>query len=189
MIKKLTSFLFKEEEIIIEEAEHEVEPVSIKPLEPLVEKPLRKRAASILEEDKSLPNPVTIEPKPVEEEKLVKKSVMIDLEEKPNPTKREPVQEVQASLSEYRRRNVISPIHGGPEKEAVVDHGNAYALPKTKQKMHVLSPMYGSVKQEGEEDGYVDLNLDLKDMLSSEPVQEEVQASLFDFMTESDDDA
>ena len=38
-------------------------------------------------------------------------------------------------------------------------------------------------------DGYVDLNLDLKDMLSSEPVQEEVQASLFDFMTESDDDA
>ena len=42
-MKKLTSFLFKEEEIILEEEEHEIEEIKIKPVEPLKAPEIKKQ--------------------------------------------------------------------------------------------------------------------------------------------------
>ena len=103
MWKKLTSFLFKEEEIILEEEEHEIEEIKIKPVEPLKAPEIKK--------------PVKVKPEPEEDIKAVsektkefhivsdkkpKRSMMIDLNDKPKETV-----ESTAQNFEYKRKNII----------------------------------------------------------------------------------
>lgn len=185
MIKKLTSFLFKEEEIILDESEHEVEAISIKPLEPLKpleQRPLQKSASLVLEEieaEKALTQ--QSEDFKVEAEKpVVKKSMMIDLEETPQETPLRRTETVQ-STTEYRRRNIISPIYGGPDKGSTKTNVEPITAQRTKMRTDVISPIYGSYQKMEKEEGFIDMDLDLKDMLQEEIVEEDIQTSLFDY--------
>ena len=54
-------------------------------------------------------------------------------------------------------------------------------------KTQVISPMYGSVTEE-EELEEVDLDMDLEDILADEPIAEEIQTSLFDYLEEPESD-
>lgn len=184
MFKKLTSFLFKEEEIILDEQEHTLEKVTIKPLKPMREQ-VEKPAESLVEKK--------VEPEPKKEpviqikEESVKKSVMIDLE----VGKREPKVAHSDSLAkpaEYRRRRIISPIYGGPDKGEGITPTEIQTQNKPKTKTSVISPIYGSVQKEESEEAKLELDLDLQTMLETEPLEEEVQASLFDFIKETEVD-
>lgn len=182
MWKKLTSFLFKEEEIILEEEEHEIEEIKIKPVEPLKAPEIKK--------------PVKVKPEPNEDIKAVseetkefhivsdkkpKRSMMIDLNDKPIETV-----ESNDKNYEYKRKNIISPIFGGDEVEEdqVI---KPLVKPAPKAKTQVISPMYGSVTED-EELEEVDLEMDLEDILADEPIAEEVQTSLFDYLEEPESD-
>ena len=184
MFRKLTSFLFKEEEIILDEQEHTLEEVTIKPLKPRREQ-VEKPAESVVE--KKVEPETKKEPVIQTKEEPVKKSVMIDLELE----KREPrvVQsDPSVKTAEYRRRRIISPIYGGPDKGEGETPTELLTQIKPKTKTSVISPMYGSVQKEESEEAQLELDLDLKTMLETEPLDEEVQASLFDFIEETVED-
>ena len=193
MWRKLTSLLFEEEEIVLEEEELKVEPVKIKPVLPMKDKKLEKP------EPEPLPSYDTIELEVVEkaietptslEADKPKRSMMIDLEEKTEvePEVHKPrIFETKKTKESYKRRAILSPMHRGDESEK--DEMIQTPAPKPAQKHEpitkIISPMYGSLQDENKnEDAFEEelLDLDLKSMIYEDDNDDEVQTSLYDFL-------
>lgn len=194
MFKKLTSFLFKEEEVLIEEEEIVIEPkVKEKPriekVEPFVAP--KKKVEAVKEET---PKEYVVEDIKTNDEKP-KKRLMIDLDDEPAQStfKKEeikPYYETQNNAP-YKPKEVISPMHGGdnlPETPASEKPVAKSRQPLTK----IISPMYGAINIQDEEVEKASeeiYDMELSEIIQNEPKgEEEVQASLFDFLEEMDAD-
>ncbi|HZJ86866.1 MAG TPA: hypothetical protein VFC75_01455 [Erysipelothrix sp.] len=206
MLRKLTEFLFEEEEIVIEEEltpKKEKEAVMIKPVEPLKDNTALKPKES-KQPETNISNQDTIEfdlnkdkfeqlEKLEEQELRIKKekrkSVMIDLEEEavePIIQKTKPkIYDTESPSQTYQRRSVLSPMHGGDAKDFIKEDQEVVAIRKQEPITKVISPMFGQInKDESQEDIlHQDLmDLDLEAMIHEEENDDEVQTSLYDFL-------
>lgn len=193
MWRKLTSLLFNEEEIIIEEEEVEVEEISIKPIEPLTQKTIE---IDVLEKANLVD---AFEPKV--DHKVVakaKKSIMIDFDNadqvKENTKTKEPKKVISikppVDKSVYKSKNIISPYHGGTildENQEIEIKKKSYNRRETVTK--VISPIYGNVHDTEKDDEAFEaltekfMGINLENMIDDEKTSdEEIQTSLFDFL-------
>lgn len=205
MLRKLASFLFEEEEIIIEEEElhpkkesnyeipkiegikaapeKEEQFVALKKKETETETEIENK--SVAEKEEAAP--ATEKPKNghkiqrIDVDKPEKKKV-----EKP-PRKTSVAQPLQSSV--YQPQEIISPIFGGSEKKAEPIRLNKPKVQAKSSENSIISPMYGVVAEESspEFDEEI-LDYDLKDMLSPKEGPAEVQVSLYDYLEDMSDD-
>lgn len=183
MFRKLVDLLFKEEEIIIEEDEHEVEDISIQSIQPIV-----------LKKEETLDMSVVSD---AVEEEAPKKSFRIDVDDSFNQgvtLKTEVKKEnTDNSTKLYRTKQVISPMHGGDFELNEPIHKPSIQSPKKRTPLtEVISPMFGKMGFEPEEAESFEedlLDLDLKEMISddSNSLDDEVQTTLFDYLEELGD--
>ena len=198
MFKKLASFLFEEEEIIVEEEElhtHKEPNYEIPKLDGIKAKSEKVQKV----QEKEVLKQVEVEPTVLNKEenkeavvKTTNKIQRIDVDgiekkvakEKPVTPTEKPQQE-----SVYQPQEIISPIFGGSEKKAEPIRLNKPKKPSKQSDNAIISPMYGIVNEEKEMN--IDqeiLEYDLEDMLSPQKGPAEVQVSLYDYLEELSDD-
>lgn len=188
MWRKLTSLLFEEEEIILEEEElqprKEAKETKIEPIKPLKDKKLVEDTSDTIEID-------AIDETFVEthlETEKPKKSVMIDLEEDKESKVKEHIPRIfdtTKAKEEYKKRSILSPMHGGDDTDESPQTIKDTQVKKHKPVTQVISPMYGSIhEEESEEEVFEDklMDIDLKGMIYEEENDDEVQTSLYDFL-------
>lgn len=183
MWRKLTSLLFEEEEIILEEEEVKVKEIKIKPVEPIK---VDKKIEDTFEIDSIQEMVETLEVKEDIEEKRFK---MINLEEEvEKPKKKEvkprPVYEPIIEAKEYKQKEIISPIHGGPKADdEEIEIERTKRRKNVQSRTQVISPMYGKMYKTPETIKEEILELDLESLIEEEELSdEEVQTSLYDFL-------
>ncbi|HEY4537548.1 MAG TPA: hypothetical protein VIG45_03710 [Erysipelothrix sp.] len=194
MFKKLASFLFEEEEIIVEEEElhpHKEANYEIPKLDGIkarnqkeqesIAKPIETPVSEKVEatpviKEKEMPNKIQRIDVDGAEKKAVKEKVV-----KPAP---------QAKVETvYQPQEIISPIFGGSEKKAEPIRLNKPKKQVKQTENSIISPMYGIVTEEQQNKVAKEvLEYDLEDMLSPEKGPSEVQVSLYDYLEELSDD-
>lgn len=203
MFRRLASVLFKEEEIVIEEeiSDHvgEVEIPELKPILPkekkIVEKP------KTVTEHVDITEPVISE-KPITDmtpdeavnaaSELNRKSRMITADDdlakrKMERAKAARTSELEVKKFEYQRKDIISPMYGGPSQPSKpLDIPKKNKASKHVPVAEVISPMYGKVQEESKvearkiDESLMDLRVD--DIISNEGKGETVQVSLYDYL-------
>lgn len=203
MFRRLASVLFKEEEIVIEEeiSDHvgEVEIPELKPILPkekkIVEKP------KTVTEHVDITEPVISE-KPITDmtpdeavkaaSELNRKSRMITADDdlakrKMERAKAARTSELEVIKFEYQRKDIISPMYGGPSQPSEpLDIPKKNKASKHVPVAEVISPMYGKVQEESKaearkiDESLMDLRVD--DIISNEGKGETVQVSLYDYL-------
>lgn len=203
MFRRLASVLFKEEEIVIEEeiSDHvgEVEIPELKPILPkekkIVEKP------KTVTEHVDITEPVISE-KPITDmtpdeavnaaSELNRKSRMITADDdlakrKMERAKAARTSELEVKKFEYQRKDIISPMYGGPSQPSEpLDIPKKNKASKHVPVAEVISPMYGKVQEESKaearkiDESLMDLRVD--DIISNEGKVETVQVSLYDYL-------
>ncbi len=192
MFRKLTQFLFEEEEIVIEEELKpikEKEEVVIKPVEPL--KDLSREEKPVIKEpvkQDTIEFELNQEELEMLEEKHEKrKSVMIDLEEEISFEPKKPkakIYDTDTQKQTYQRRSVLSPMHGGDALDEAHQAPEIVSVKKQESITQVISPMFGQLNQDHVRDEVLEqdlMQLDLEAMIHEE-VDDEVQTSLYDFL-------
>lgn len=193
MFRKLTSLLFKEEEVVFEQdlGSQEHDDLDIPELKPMTA-PKRTVIREEIIEEPVIETPRTQE---VVVEETRRKTVRIDadapLEEvKEIKLKKEVTARVQAA--QYQPKEIISPMFGGSNKAtaARTEVKQASDAKKRTAKTTVISPMFGAIStyDEPKEETIVDMDLDITDMLSPDRVEEDVQVSLYDFLEDFKDE-
>lgn len=199
MWRKLTSLLFEEEEVVLEEEEVKVENISIKPVEVMKEEPIKNYNLEDTVEIKAVENIIieeeTVQEVPVKEEP--KKSFRIDLddtpEQEPEVAKEKPVIKIydqEKTEASYRSKSILSPMHGGSEE--VASDTPVVAPKKPSSITQVISPMYGSVSQDDTAREVLSetmMDINLEKMIDEEEGDDEIQTSLYDFLEGLDDNA
>ncbi|AMC93459.1 hypothetical protein AOC36_05540 [Erysipelothrix larvae] len=213
MLRKLTSLLFREEEIVIEEEDLEIEPVNIPPIKPIQSSSPQPSTTTqqTVHRPQTQAQPVS---KPVMNQEMTqrdvsatptpqvqaRKSFRIDLD---NAAQNQPVQSVQETPREVRRdtskpyvaHEILSPIHGGSQlQNEPLSKPKQTPVKKRTPLTEVISPMYGKVEEpESQGSGPVDLSileLDVESMITPDydktSKTDEVQTTLFDYL-EGDD--
>ncbi|AZK44508.1 hypothetical protein [Erysipelothrix piscisicarius] len=203
MFRRLASVLFKEEEIVIEEeiSDHvgEVEIPELKPILPkekkIVEKPKIVTEHVDITETVIREKPITdMTPDEVANtaSELNRKSRMITADDdlakrKMERAKAARTSELEVKKFEYQRKDIISPMYGGPSQPS-----EPLDIPKKKYPSkhvpvaEVISPMYGKVQEESKaetrkiDESLMDLRVD--DIISNEGKGETVQVSLYDYL-------
>lgn len=199
MFKKIVNFFFTEEEEYIHEEELNSNDTSdqlkVHPIKPFVNEPkieeMPKSKPSVLEHVE-LSQSVTLDKESKERpiEVMEKRPVMINVDDPISSVrevtlKKEPVKPI--APTKYQPTEIISPIYGGPKPTAKVNPVSTIRQEAAKKTItsSVISPMYGAIVSENEEAKQrVDMNLDVKDMLTPERKNEEVQVSLYDYLEE-----
>ncbi|CAM3608121.1 hypothetical protein G7061_07485 [Erysipelothrix sp. HDW6B] len=206
MFKKLTSLLFKEEEIVIEEEiekhdKKEEESLVIPNLKPMVAKPKETKVepASVV----STPAPTFKDSQKeeihnsAESTQETRKSMMIDVDIDTHPEVKESKVKTEEKTSarrevKYQRKEIISPIFGGSDNgaEPLSNAKPHYQDAKSRApKTSVISPMFGQIEvtepvhEQISEDV---MDMDVTELLAPERTEEEVQVSLYDYLEELD---
>lgn len=186
MFKRLTDFLFKEEEVIIEEevldkkkewGSKPAEPIlKVEPLKPVEREVSVKPAVESFDSIKD------------DELEKPKKRIMIDLDERPlRPMAKTDIKRVVEEVP-YTPKEIISPMYGGstlPESTETKPVGKS-RQPLTK----VISPIYGAITQDNDDlsDQKV-YDMSLEDLIQPDlKDSEDVQVSLFDVLQEREID-
>lgn len=177
MLRKFTDFLFKEEEVIIEE-----EDISVK----------KERVEPILKVEPIKPVFKEVEPKPVIEQEQAdnkpKKRIMIDLDERPLRQPSSPTINRVVEKTPYSPKEIISPIFGGSTLPEPIDNK---PVGKSRQPLtKVISPIYGAVVEDDTTESEIDVyELSLQDLIQPEVKDnEDIQVSLFDVLQENESD-
>lgn len=194
MFRKLTSFLFKEEEVVFEQDlnHEEKDDLHIPELKPM-SAPKREIKKEVVVE------PNFIEETPIEKaadiEEPRRKAVRIDADEplhevKEVKLKKEVVPKNQQI--QYQRKEIISPMFGGTNTATSQESEpkKPSDVKKRTTKTTVISPMFGAVTSYEEEtvEQEVDMDLDITEMLSPDRVDEDIQVSLYDFLEDFKDE-
>ena len=205
MLRKLASFFFQEEEIILEEdlkaeSEENYKIPEIKPMKArrAVEKPVESES-KVFEAEKQSP----VEARSTEEEPVIEtvspeiaqnKSKKITADSQASlqrPVDKRSVN-IPVEKEEYQPQEIISPIFGGSQKEGpkkVPSKVSKEVLEDKRSKTTVISPMFGLMEEDSNDIFDKNLmNYDLRDMLSANEDAEEVQVSLYDFLEELEDE-
>lgn len=187
MWRKLTSFLFDEEEIIVEEElgtpkKVKEEEVVIRPVQVLQEK---REPISLEPIDLTDDKPVLEEIQETIEFKTPKKSFRIDLEDEIKTVEKSIEPTIVKEKTTYHRRGLLSPMHGGSNTEIPYEKPKPVQVKKHKPLTQIISPIYGSLEQENAQQDVLEedlMRLDLESMIYEEENDEEVQTSLYDFL-------
>lgn len=190
MFRRLTTLLFEEEEVNLEEEEHVLEEVTIS-------------SVPVLKAPEAVPPKVdTMELKTVEDLASKEKNVdqepsekskgfhRIDIEEKKEPSRVSKPHHFEREKMEYKRRNILSPMHGGSEKELAKE---PISVPSKSSKTltKIISPIYGNIELDESHAETLSekmMDIDLRKMIDDEESDAEIQTSLYDFLEGLDKD-
>lgn len=198
MLKKIVNFFFTEEEEYIHEEElsthKEDDALKIPTLKPLVAPKLDAKLDEV-EEIRKTPLQKAIFIDEIQSKTVEKKSVMIDVDgptQTTNDVKIRKEAPKNPTPYKYQPTQIISPIFGGPEPTEKVNPVNTVKKEAARKVVtsSVISPMFGAMVDETmSQKENLNMDLDLKDILSPERGAQEVQVSLYDYLEEMDQDA